>query len=260
MDEVRRAVDALDDLGLTQYEAKCFVALARMPSGTATDVSDVADVPRSRVYETLERLHDRGLVDVQQSEPRRYRAIGMARALDALRRDYRSRIETADDALRTIDSHDRLETEGVWAIAEREHVAERTLVLIEDATEEVYLLVTDAELLGDDVLARLAAAAERGAEVVVEVPSEAARDLVRTAVPSAHVAVSRTAGEPTLRGGRWLGRILVADRRSGLVSALREDRLSGAGAETAVWSQGLDHGLVVGLGELIGARIDDLDG
>ena len=258
MDDVRRAVDALVELGLTQYEAKCFVALARVPSGTATDVSELAEVPRSRVYETLERLHDLGLVDVQQSDPRRYRAIEIGRALDTLRRSYRSRIEAADDALRTIGSHSEPEAEGTWAIAEREHVVDRTCTLIGDATEELYLLVTDAELLEDEVLARLADADERGVRIVADVPSESARDRVLSTVPEAHVAVSGLATEPTVRGGRWLGRILLADRNSALVSARREDGLAGVEAETAVWSRGLDHGLVVGLGELIGSRIDDV--
>ncbi|PSQ46397.1 hypothetical protein BRD15_09160 [Halobacteriales archaeon SW_6_65_15] len=64
MDEAEAAIDALEQLGLTEYEARCFVALTRLPHGTAKEVGQVADIPRSRVYETMDRLQDRGLVDV----------------------------------------------------------------------------------------------------------------------------------------------------------------------------------------------------
>lgn len=54
------AVTSLEELGLTEYEARCFVALTRLSKGTAKEVSQVADVPRSRVYDTIERLERTG--------------------------------------------------------------------------------------------------------------------------------------------------------------------------------------------------------
>jgi len=44
------AVDALKSLGLTTYEARTFVALQKLGAGTASEVADIADVPRSQVY------------------------------------------------------------------------------------------------------------------------------------------------------------------------------------------------------------------
>jgi sugar-specific transcriptional regulator TrmB len=74
MDDAEGAIEALEQLGLTEYEARCFVALTRLPHGTAKEVGKVADIPRSRVYETMDRLQDRGLVDIQKGDPRRFRA------------------------------------------------------------------------------------------------------------------------------------------------------------------------------------------
>jgi HTH-type transcriptional regulator, sugar sensing transcriptional regulator len=88
-----QAVQLLGELGLTEYEARCFVGLSRVRKANAKEVSDLSEVPRSRVYDALERLHRRGLVDVQQSDPRQYRALSKEAALDVLREGYGSTLD-----------------------------------------------------------------------------------------------------------------------------------------------------------------------
>ncbi|PSP27801.1 hypothetical protein BRC65_04050 [Halobacteriales archaeon QH_2_65_14] len=53
------AVDGLKRLGLTTYEARVFLGLQKLGSGTANEVSDVVDVPRSQVYGAAEDLETR---------------------------------------------------------------------------------------------------------------------------------------------------------------------------------------------------------
>ena len=84
MSDAQTAVDALESLGLTPYEARCFVALSQLSHGTAREVARVADVPRSRVYETMERLGERGLVEIQHAEPLIYRSASVETAVSIL--------------------------------------------------------------------------------------------------------------------------------------------------------------------------------
>lgn len=42
------------EFGLSTYAARTFVGWVRLGSGTARDVSRVADVPRPRVYDVAE--------------------------------------------------------------------------------------------------------------------------------------------------------------------------------------------------------------
>lgn len=69
------AIEQLEQFGLSAYAARTFVALVTLGTGTAKDVSQVSDVPRTRVYDAIDELHDRGLVDVQQSSPQEFWAI-----------------------------------------------------------------------------------------------------------------------------------------------------------------------------------------
>ncbi|WP_433633300.1 TrmB family transcriptional regulator [Halomicrococcus sp. NG-SE-24] len=66
------AIDQLEQLGLSTYAARTLVALVALGSGTAKDVSEVADVPRTRVYDAVEELQEEGLVDIQQSTPKQF--------------------------------------------------------------------------------------------------------------------------------------------------------------------------------------------
>lgn len=75
-------LDALKSIGLNLYERKIFVALLAKGVATAAEVSEIASVPRSRSYDVLESLADKGFVVVQPSKPIKYVALKPSEALD----------------------------------------------------------------------------------------------------------------------------------------------------------------------------------
>ena len=50
------AVGLLQQLGLKEYEARCFVGLSQLSSGTAKQLSESTEVPRTRVYDAIRVL------------------------------------------------------------------------------------------------------------------------------------------------------------------------------------------------------------
>ncbi|GAB7019785.1 helix-turn-helix domain-containing protein [Halostagnicola bangensis] len=58
------ATKQLKAFGLSTYAARTFVALVGLGGGTTQNVSDASEVPRTRVYDAADELHDRGLIDV----------------------------------------------------------------------------------------------------------------------------------------------------------------------------------------------------
>src|SRR6056297_2335517 len=89
-----RAIDLLQELGLKEYEAKSFVALARRQHGTAKDISETSDVPRTRVYDAVRVLESKGLVETQHSNPQVFRAVSIDEAVDTLQAEYIERAES----------------------------------------------------------------------------------------------------------------------------------------------------------------------
>jgi sugar-specific transcriptional regulator TrmB len=76
------SLDALKSIGLNLYERKIFVALLAKGVATAAEVSEIANVPRSRSYDVLESLADKGFVVMQPSKPIKYVALKPSEALE----------------------------------------------------------------------------------------------------------------------------------------------------------------------------------
>ncbi|NLT38492.1 MAG: TrmB family transcriptional regulator [Methanomassiliicoccus sp.] len=61
-------------LGLSEYESRAYVATVALGEGTVKEISVESGVPRSRAYDVMERLAERGFVQVSNSTPICYRA------------------------------------------------------------------------------------------------------------------------------------------------------------------------------------------
>jgi sugar-specific transcriptional regulator TrmB len=62
----------LRELGLTDYETRAYLALLGRGALSASEVSENAQVPYSKIYETLASLEGKGWVESQRGRPTRY--------------------------------------------------------------------------------------------------------------------------------------------------------------------------------------------
>jgi len=81
-----KVMDALKSIGLNLYERKLWLALLARGTSTAGELSEIANVPRSRAYDVLQSLADKGFVVVQTAKPIRYVAIAPEEALERARK------------------------------------------------------------------------------------------------------------------------------------------------------------------------------
>ena len=245
------AVESLVELGLTEYEARCYVAITQLTQGTAKEISQVSDVPQSRVYDVAARLHERGLVDVQESEPRRYFAVPVKDALERLQQTYHDSLETAEQHLQSLESREN-KASGVWQIANQEDILLRMTTHIEEAQDEIFLVLGDDSLLDRDVLETLADASDRGVTIYAEVISEEGRDRLHDAVPDCGVTISDLPISAIDK--KVPGRLVLADQDAVVLSALTEGLVPGETEETGIWGNDVDHGLVAWLVPLLEER------
>lgn len=68
-------LNKLRDFGLNTYEAKLWTALLSRGVSTAGELSDIANVPRSRSYDVLESLEKKGFIISKVGKPIRYIAV-----------------------------------------------------------------------------------------------------------------------------------------------------------------------------------------
>ncbi len=224
------ALAAFERLGLTTYEAKMFIGLHRIGSGTARDVSQVVDVPRSQVYGVAERLEERGLLEVQQSNPIRYRPVSTDEARELLRDRFEREQDQAFEYVETVkrESTGEETQEDIWTVRGRDRVDDRTADILSQADERIVFGTRLPELVTDAIERTLTERAAAGVTVVVVSRTAAVRDRFTD------LDVVTVKNLPTQRtDDQRSGRIVIADDDSILLSVVGDED-----SETAIWSSG----------------------
>ena len=67
-------VEELRDLGLTRYEAMCYISLAGLGPADPRRIAAEAGIPYPNAYEALSRLANMGWVELVKKRPATYRA------------------------------------------------------------------------------------------------------------------------------------------------------------------------------------------
>jgi sugar-specific transcriptional regulator TrmB len=90
-------IQRLAEMGLSKYEASAYVALLGHDESTAVEIADRAGVPRQRIYDVLESLHEKEMVVVREGRPARHTACQPSGALPAML-SARQRQQAAENA------------------------------------------------------------------------------------------------------------------------------------------------------------------
>lgn len=159
----QNAIVALEKLGFSTYEARAYLALLQQSPATGYQLSKLSGVPRSRVYETLERLVAKGYAVALQAEPAEYAPLPADQLLAQLQGHF-------DDTLTVLETEiEKLATtsqpESIWTLQGRATILSRSRGMIARAQESVYLVAWAQTIR--EVQAELEAAAARGVRIVV---------------------------------------------------------------------------------------------
>lgn len=100
----QNVLDVLKQIGLNLYERKLWVALLSRGTATAGELSELAKVPRSRSYDVLESLAEKGFVIVQTAKPLKYVAIAPGEALERAKKKMKQDFEIFADRINNLKS------------------------------------------------------------------------------------------------------------------------------------------------------------
>lgn len=258
---ISEAVSLLQELGLKEYEARCFMALTQLPSGTAKQIHDISEVPRTRVYDAIRVLESQGLVEVQHSSPQRFRAVGIDEATQTLRKRYDNRIQTLETYLEHTDVRDEDaesdQVQEVWSLMGNEAIESRTLDLIDEAESEISLLVVDEAILSQTLFDSIHTAQEREVSILLGGQTTAITDHLGAEVPNVRTFETEldwlTGTLPDHEVA--ISRILLVDRETLLIGSYYPQSEDGKENEQAVFARGLENGVVVLLRRLVSSGL-----
>jgi sugar-specific transcriptional regulator TrmB len=84
-------IQKLEGFGLTEYQARVYLALLDLGTSTASQIPALSRVPRTRIYTTMQALHAKGLVQILPEKPVRYKAVPFSSFVKTLAAEYRQK-------------------------------------------------------------------------------------------------------------------------------------------------------------------------
>lgn len=145
----------LHEMGLSDYEASAYLALLQHGQGTAKEIADTSDIPKSRVYDVLEKLESKGFVTIQMGRPKKYGAIEPDLAVEQYLNYKRNRFDDSISKLETIGDqfvselqsnqfqykhHDEFDI--FWSYEGKNYLLEQTGQMCSHANSEIRMLTT----------------------------------------------------------------------------------------------------------------------
>ena len=172
---------------LNLYEVKLWAALLSRGVSTAGELSDIADVPRSRSYDVLESLEKKGFVVMKLGKPIKYIAIPPTEVVDRVKKNMHT--ESQDkikrlDSIKGSDLLQELETlhnNGISLVDPadissclrgRNNLYNHLDLLIKDATKSINIMTTEKGFLRkvEGLRASLEKAKKKGVKIRIAAP------------------------------------------------------------------------------------------
>ena len=150
--------ERLRALGFSSYEAKAYLALLQKSPVTGYELSRLSQIPSAKVYETIDRLRERGAITVMLGEPLRYAPIAPAELVQAIQGRFAASVTgLAEELGRLTSGH---ETEFIWNIRGYDDVMAKATALVSAADREMAVFAWGKEI--DALAGELEKALARG--------------------------------------------------------------------------------------------------
>jgi len=242
----QKTMDALKSIGLNLYERKLWVALLARGTSTAGELSEIANVPRSRSYDILQSLAEKGFVVVQPAKPLKYVAISPAEALERaknkLEEDMKLTIQRMDELKSSpiIKELSSIHNQGLSVVTPEEmsgalkgkySVAQQLSTMFKTANKRINIVTTSEGLeeLVQNHYNDLKRAVERGVKIQIAACSEKVTDAVKGLSGLAEIRVLSSKEIPIA------GRFAIADGKE-LVFSLTDHKVHDT-QHMAFWSK-----------------------
>ncbi|SEO77363.1 transcriptional regulator [Halogranum amylolyticum] len=157
---------ALEDAGLSQYQAEAYNTLLQLGSASATELADACAVPTARIYDVLRDLESKDYIETYDQDSLHARA----RNPEDVLADLRGRAEMLVDAADEIEERweqPEVDRHKVSIVKRFDTVFDRAAATIRDAEYEVQLSVTVAQFR--ELRPALQAAVDNGAIVKISI-------------------------------------------------------------------------------------------
>lgn len=138
-DDLRHRMERVGDrFDFGEYEIEAYLAVLDHGELTASEIAEHTSIPQPRVYDTVRKLSDRGMVELRESRPMRVVALNPDEVFPTIQ----SSLEEMVDGLADRYTTPSRETEAVSLVKSRPSILRYLETVIESAEYELVLSLT----------------------------------------------------------------------------------------------------------------------
>ncbi|MFH5812035.1 TrmB family transcriptional regulator [Companilactobacillus sp. FL22-1] len=159
-----REINLLNNFGITNNEAKVYITLLQMDASTGYKISKLSGIPRSKIYNLLSSLEDKGLVLKSADETPLYKSLPVKELISKLKNDSKEHIDDIEVSLKDLGTVTK--PESIWLIDSYAQVFEKVLYQINNAEKSLFVQIY-SEDLSPEIISALSNAEKRLHKFVV---------------------------------------------------------------------------------------------
>jgi len=159
-EEFRQTAEVLGKVGLTQYEARAYIALVARGVGDAASLATAAGIPRTSAYKVLESLAEKGYAQPTGGKPILFRPTPPLQVAEELKGAIQDVFEKLALLHRLVAEHG--EPQLVYLLSGREKVVAKIADLLDQSTRTFILTTPQVMEVRDDLGKKIQHAVKRG--------------------------------------------------------------------------------------------------
>jgi sugar-specific transcriptional regulator TrmB len=142
-------VSLFQKLGLTEYESKTISAMVRRNEATAQQISDIAEVPITKIYSVLTSLENQGLIKCTFERPKKFKMLQPSQIVDLVLKRKKAEVKDLEKTVSKYVGYLEEEyqnaspishKESVWVIPNRELLAEEAVAYVGETKESSFFM------------------------------------------------------------------------------------------------------------------------
>jgi HTH-type transcriptional regulator, sugar sensing transcriptional regulator len=137
----------LMQLGLKEYEARIYVALAGLGEANVRRIHEASGVPRPRVYDVPETLAAGGFIDVRHGSPLTYTAVRPEKVISYLKKELDLAAEESRKTLEHLSVGSRQTYSPIWYVQSDRTIQRYLEMLVEGVVRELVVLCFNRDTL-----------------------------------------------------------------------------------------------------------------
>jgi sugar-specific transcriptional regulator TrmB len=135
-------IHLLKGIGLTMYEAQAYVTLTSLISATAVEVSEKSGIPRSKIYDVLNKLNEKEYLEIEDGRPLTYTVKSPVEVLSREKEKLNIKIDDTITTLTNVYENGMSQVQApIWRIFGVEKIISQEVEIIKKSKTSVNMRI-----------------------------------------------------------------------------------------------------------------------